>query len=86
MKLLESDRSNAHKSTPIERVKESPLKAILSFIIPGSGQILNGQWQKGIFFLLGTLFIYLLAIPYALGFGNYQGAVSYTHLTLPTKA
>ena len=73
MKLLESDRSNAHKSTPIERVKESPLKAILSFIIPGSGQILNGQWQKGIFFLLGTLFIYLLAIPYALGFGNYQG-------------
>lgn len=49
------------------------LKSIISAPIPGVGQLLNGQWQKGLMFLVGALFIFLIAIPYALGFGNYQG-------------
>ncbi len=73
MKILEADEAEARRRTPVEVEKTSAYRSILTFPIPGLGQILNGQWQKGLLFLLGTLFIYLIAIPYALGFGNYQG-------------
>lgn len=73
MKILEADRAEARRRTPVEVEKTSAYRSILTAPIPGLGQILNGQWQKGLMFLLGTLFIYLIALPYALGFGNYQG-------------
>lgn len=73
MKILEADKAEARRRTPVEVEKTSAYRSIISLPIPGLGQFLNGQWQKGLLFLLGTLFIYLIAIPYALGFGNYQG-------------
>lgn len=73
LKILEEERSDARRRTPVEVAKERPIKSILTAPLPGLGQLLNGQWQKALMLLFGTLFIYFIAIPYALGFGNYQG-------------
>lgn len=73
IKILEADKAEARRRTPVEVEKTSAYRSILTAPIPGVGQILNGQLQKGLMFLLGSLFIYFIAIPYALGFGNYQG-------------
>ena len=73
LKILEEERSDARRRTPVEVEKEKPFKSIITAPIPGLGQLLNGQWQKALMLLIGSLFIYFVAIPYALGFGNYQG-------------
>lgn len=73
MKVLESYISEARRRTPIEVDKTSPKNGWYGLLIPGLGQLLNGQKAKALIFFLGALFSYLIAIPYALGFGNYQG-------------
>nr|WP_072536557.1 sugar ABC transporter permease [Anaerococcus mediterraneensis] len=73
LKILEEERSDTRRRTPVEIDKQRPFKSIITAPIPGLGQLLNGQWQKALMLLIGTLFIYFVAIPYALGFGNYQG-------------
>lgn len=73
LNVLDSEISDARRKTPIEVEKQRPIFAYLTFLIPGLGQLLNKQYAKAIFFFIGTLFIYLIAIPYALGYGNYQG-------------
>lgn len=73
LKILEEERSDARRRTPVEVEKERPFKSIITAPIPGLGQLLNGQWQKALMFFIGALFVYFVAIPYALGFGNYQG-------------
>lgn len=72
-KILASDLAEARRRNPVETEKTIPWRSIVSLPLPGLGQLLNGQWQKALVFFLGSLFIYLIAIPYALGFGNYQG-------------
>lgn len=71
--VLRSDISDIKRKIPIETEKTRPILSYLTFLIPGLGQILNKQYIKGLSFLLISLFIYLIAIPYALGYGNYQG-------------
>ncbi|MFL8968710.1 ABC transporter permease subunit [Helcococcus kunzii] len=71
--VLNSDISDIRRKTPIEVEKKQPIISYLTLLIPGLGQLLNKQYIKAALFFLGTLFIYLIAIPYALGFGNYQG-------------
>lgn len=73
IKLLESDIADVRRRTPVELEKKRPFKAFLTFLLPGLGQLWNGQKEKAFFLFLGTLFLYLVALPYALGFGNYQG-------------
>ncbi|MCT1795672.1 carbohydrate ABC transporter permease [Helcococcus kunzii] len=73
MNVLNSDISDIRRKTPIEVEKKQPIISYLTLLIPGLGQLLNKQYIKAALFFLGTLFIYLIAIPYALGFGNYQG-------------
>lgn len=73
LEVLEADISEERRRTPVEVERQHPLRSIFSFILPGLGQLLNGQKRKALYFFLGSLFIYLLAIPYARGFGNYQG-------------
>ena len=73
LKILEEERSDARRRTPVEVEKERPFKSIITAPLPGLGQLLNGQWQKALMFFIGALFVYFIAIPYALGFGNYQG-------------
>lgn len=72
-KILASDLAEVRRRTPVETTKTSAYRSIVGLPLPGLGQLLNGQWQKAILFFIGSLFIYLIAIPYALGFGNYQG-------------
>lgn len=71
--VLKSDISDIKSVTPIETTETVPIISYLTFLIPGLGQILNRQYIKGLFFLIISLFIYVIAIPYSLGYGNYQG-------------
>ncbi|MDO4604679.1 MAG: ABC transporter permease subunit [Helcococcus sp.] len=74
LNVLNSDISDIRRKTPQEVDKTKPILSYLTFLIPGLGQLLNKQYEKAIMFFIGTLFIYFAAIPYFLGFGNYQGS------------
>ena len=82
VKVLNSNLSDIRRTTPAEVNKTMPIWAFLSLPFPGLGQLLNGQWIKGILFALGSLYNYFVAIPYALGYGNYQGEGLYGLVTL----
>lgn len=71
--VLKSDISDIKSVTPIETAETRPIIAYFTFLLPGLGQIINKQYFKGLLFLLVSLFVYIVAIPYALGYGNYQG-------------
>lgn len=61
------------RAYPIETEKTVPWVSYASLLVPGIGQLCNKQYIKSIIMFLATIYIYLGAIPYALGFGNYQG-------------
>ncbi len=73
LKILKSDIADLRKVTPVEVEKTKPFISYATLLLPGLGQALNGQLGKMAVMIFGSLFIYLIAIPYALGFGNYQG-------------
>lgn len=73
LNVLESDIADVKRKVPEEIEKTKPINAYLTFLLPGLGQLLNKQYVKAILFFLSSLFIYLIAIPYALGYGNYRG-------------
>ncbi len=73
LRVLNSDLSDLRRKTPLESTKQRPVIAWLTWPVPGLGQLLLGQRLKAAFFFLGSLYFYLLAIPYALGRGNYRG-------------
>lgn len=58
---------------PVESEKTIPWISYCTLLIPGLGQLLNKQYIKSIIMFLATIYIYGIAIPYALGFGNYKG-------------
>lgn len=71
--VLNTDISDIRRKTPIEVEKTNPIISYLTILFPGLGQLLNKQYEKAFLFFMGTLFTYIIAIPYLLGFGNYQG-------------
>lgn len=71
--VLKSNVADLRRKTPTETYRKSPINVWFSFLLPGLGQFLNKQYVKALLFFLLTIFIYAVAIPYALGFGNYQG-------------
>lgn len=71
--IINKDIADVRSKTPVETENVNPYLSFLTLLFPGVGQIINKQYIKGILFLIGTLFIYLIAVPYALGYGNYQG-------------
>lgn len=73
IRVLKSDISDIRRKIPEETTKSKPIIAYLTFFLPGLGQILNKQYIKGAIFFVGSIFIYLIAIPYSLGYKNYQG-------------
>lgn len=73
LKILKSNLSDVMRRTPIETEKTFPLFSFLTIFVPGLGQFLNKQYIKAFLFFIATFFIYFIAIPYALGYGNYQG-------------
>lgn len=64
--------SEIRRNTPYEK-EENKAVNYLGLLVPGLTQIINGQIIKGRWMLLLSAFIYGVAIPYALGFGNYRG-------------
>lgn len=73
LKVLNSNIAYIRRTTPIEVEKTKAKIAYFTLLFPGIGQMFNKQYKKGFIFLLASLFTYFVAIPYALGFGNYQG-------------
>ena len=58
---------------PIETEKTMPWVSWVTFLIPGLAQAINKQYIKAIIMFFATIYIYLMAIPYSLGYGNYKG-------------
>ncbi|MGL5575282.1 MAG: ABC transporter permease subunit [Sarcina sp.] len=65
--------ADVRRYCPIEIDKTHPYASYLTILIPGLGQLINGQYIKSALMFLCTIYIYLIAIPYSLGFGNYKG-------------
>ncbi len=84
--ILNKDIADVRRKTPVETEEVFPWKSIVTIPIPGLGQLLNGQPLKAFLFFLGTLFTYLVAVPYALGYGNYQGQGIFGLFTLAEGA
>ncbi|MBN2796507.1 MAG: ABC transporter permease subunit [Clostridia bacterium] len=73
LSVIESNVADVRRKTPTEVSKTIPVNAFLTFWLPGLGQVLNGQWIKSILFFVMSAFAYFVAIPYALGYSNFQG-------------
>ena len=58
---------------PVESEKTLPWVSWVTFLIPGLAQCINKQYVKAIIMFFATIYIYAVAIPYALGYGNYKG-------------
>lgn len=58
---------------PIETEKTMPWVSWVTFLIPGLAQLINKQYVKAIIMFFATIYIYFMAIPYSLGYGNYKG-------------
>lgn len=71
--VLNADIADVRRKTPMETQKSIPTFAFFTFMLPGLGQFLNKQYEKAGMFLLMSFFTYFIAIPYALGYGNFQG-------------
>lgn len=73
-RIVNADIADARRNTPVEVMKTQPVNTAMGALFPGVGQLLNKQPVKAALFFLGLVFIYAIAIPYALGYGNYQGS------------
>lgn len=71
---------------PVESEKSLPIISYCTFLVPGLGQLLNKQYMKSITMFFATIYIYMAAIPYALGYGNYKGEGIAGLITLATNA
>lgn len=72
-RVVNADIADTRRNVPSEVMKATPLVSYLTILVPGLGQLLNKQYIKAALFALSLVFIYVIAIPYALGYGNYQG-------------
>ncbi len=73
LNVMSLDISDTRRKTPVEVEKTSPIISYMTILLPGLGQLLNRQYIKAVLYLLASTFIYLIAIPYFLGYGNFQG-------------
>ncbi|WP_082680557.1 carbohydrate ABC transporter permease [Oceanivirga salmonicida] len=85
LNILESDISDVRRRTPIEVGRVNKFLPIMTFLLPGLGQFINKQYFKSILFALLGLFTYIIAIPYSIGYGNYQGQGIYGLYTLASN-
>ncbi len=80
--VLNANIADLRRNTPVETIKTRPIYAYTTFFLPGLGQLLNKQYRKAIMFFIASVFVYLIAIPYALGYANYQGEGIYGLISL----
>ena len=71
--VMNKDIADLRRKTPVETEKTTPWLSFLSIPVPGLAQLLLKQPVKAALFFIGALFTYIVAIPYALGYGNYMG-------------
>ncbi|CAM3085482.1 ABC transporter permease subunit [Streptobacillus felis] len=72
-KIMQQDIADLYRKIPVEIESINKTPALLSILFPGLGQYHNKQYFKAALFFIGLLFIYFVAIPYTLGYGNYRG-------------
>ncbi|WP_064612069.1 sugar ABC transporter permease [Streptobacillus moniliformis] len=72
-KIMQQDIADLYRKIPVEIESINKTPALLSLLFPGFGQYHNKQYFKAALFFIGLLFIYFVAIPYILGYGNYRG-------------
>ncbi|WP_073507766.1 sugar ABC transporter permease [Streptobacillus notomytis] len=72
-KIMQQDIADLYRKIPVEIESINKAPAIISLLFPGFGQYYNKQYFKAALFFIGLLFIYFVAIPYTLGYGNYRG-------------
>ncbi|AXK50979.1 carbohydrate ABC transporter permease [Spiroplasma alleghenense] len=71
--ILVSKNADATSKIPVQQSKwKKYLACTLGLILPGSGQIYNGQYVKGLIMYALTAIMALL-VAYAFGFGNIEG-------------
>lgn len=71
--LLKDQIADIKAKTPAESMISTAVIPYATALIPGLGQLIYGQKLKALLMALLSVFIYALAVPYALGYGNYQG-------------
>lgn len=71
--VMNKDIADLRRKTPVETEKTTPWLSFLSIPVPGLAQLLLKQPVKAALFFIAALFTYIVAIPYALGYGNYMG-------------
>lgn len=64
--------ADVRRMYPVETEKTTAIISYTTFLFPGLGQLLNKQYIKAIIMFFATIYIYFIAIPYSLGFGNYK--------------
>ncbi|CDN40492.1 ABC transporter permease subunit [Mycoplasma amphoriforme] len=73
LKIMYTSIDDEVKKIPTKAFKNSRwLAMFLSLLVPGLGQFLNKEYFKGIGFLIGSLFIYALALPFFFGVEGYH--------------
>lgn len=73
IKSIDINVEDLRRNYPIEEEKTYGWIPYATCLLPGLGQALNKQYVKAGLMSLVSLYTYLIAIPYALGFANYQG-------------
>lgn len=71
--LLKDQIVDIKIKTPTEYMFNTAFVPFVFGLIPGVGQLIYGQKLKALLMTALSVFIYALAVPYALGYGNYQG-------------
>lgn len=70
IRRLKSDLSELNQQIPVEKARQWPLITWLTWPLPGLGQLLLGQWTRALCFFLGSLYTYLVVIPWILTRGS----------------
>ena len=70
---LDINVSDLRRIYPVETEKTFPWMSYCTLLLPGLGQLFNKQYIKAMIMFFATIYIYAMAIPYALGYGNYKG-------------
>ncbi|MGL5416750.1 MAG: ABC transporter permease subunit [Clostridium sp.] len=73
IRSIDININDLRRNYPIEVENSRAFKSYFTILTPGVGQLLNKQYTKASITLLGIVYTYLIAIPYALGYGNYKG-------------
>ena len=73
IRSIDINVDDLRRNYPIEVENEKAFKSYFTILTPGIGQLLNKQYMKAVLMFIGTLYTYLIAVPYSLGYGNYKG-------------